>query len=302
MSAAADCESFLEMLSAERGAAANTLASYRRDLESYVAHLKRRGRGPRNAQADDVRAWLEAMSLAGMAASSSARRLSAIRQFHKFLFAEGRRSDDPTATIDGPRRGRALPKLLSEAEVAAMLARVDEQPGIAGRRMKALMELLYATGMRVSELVALPYASVAREQDFIVVSGKGGKERLVPLTGAAKRALGAYKEVRQAFLPAGASESKWLFPSAGKAGHLTRQRFGQMLKALAADAGIDPAKVSPHVLRHAFASHLLAHGADLRAVQKMLGHADISTTQIYTHVLDERLTRLVGEKHPLARK
>ncbi len=302
MSAAADCERFLEMLSAERGAAANTLASYRRDLNAYLAHLNRRGHGPRDASVDDIRSWLQAMSMAGMAASSSARRLSAIRQFHKFLFAEGRRADDPTATVDSPRRGRALPKLLSEADVAVMLAQAAAQPGIAGLRMKALMELLYATGMRVSELVALPYAAVAREQDFVIVRGKGGRERLVPLTEEAKRALAAYREVRHAFLPGGARESNWLFPSAGKAGHLTRQRFGQMLKELAAAAGIDPAKVSPHVLRHAFASHLLAHGADLRAVQKMLGHADISTTQIYTHVLEERLSRLVGEKHPLARK
>jgi integrase/recombinase XerD len=302
MSAAADCESFLEMLSAERGAAANTLASYRRDLEAYLAHLMRRGRTPRDATVEDIRTWLAVMSKAGMAASSSARRLSAIRQFHKFLFAEGRRADDPTATIDSPRRGRALPKLLSEAEVAVMLMRAGDRSGTAGLRMKALMELLYATGMRVSELVALPYSAVAREQDFVVVRGKGGKERLVPMTGKAKAALAEYKAVRSAFLPGGAKESKWLFPSHGKEGHLTRQRFGQMLKDLAMQAGIDPARVSPHVLRHAFASHLLAHGADLRAVQQMLGHSDISTTQIYTHVLDERLARLVAEKHPLARK
>ena len=302
MPAAADCESFLEMLSAERGAAANTLVSYRHDLKAYLAHLVRRGHGPRDATVEDIRTWLAAMSKAGMAASSSARRLSAIRQFHKFLFAEGRRADDPTATIDGPRRGRALPKLLSEAEVAVLLLRAGDQPGTAGLRMKALMELLYATGMRVSELVALPLSAVAREQDFVVVRGKGGKERLVPLTGKAKAALAGYKAVRPAFLPAGGKESKWLFPSQGRAGHLTRQRFGQMLKDLAVQAGIEAARVSPHVLRHAFASHLLAHGADLRAVQQMLGHSDISTTQIYTHVLDERLARLVAEKHPLARK
>ncbi len=284
MSAAADCDSFLEMLSAERGAAPNTLASYRGDLEAYLAHLMRcgRGHGPRDATVEDIRTWLEAMSKAGMAASSSARRLSAIRQFHRFLFAEGRRADDPTATIDSPRRGRALPKLLSEAEVAVMLMRAGDQPGAAGLRMTALMELLYATGMRVSELVALPLSAVARDQDFVVVRGKGGKERLVPMTGKARAALAGYKAVRSDFLPDGGKESKWLFPSRGKEGHLTRQRFGQMLKDLAAQAGIDPARVSPHVLRHAFASHLLAHGADLRAVQQMLGHSDISTTQIYT--------------------
>jgi len=302
VSAAGDCENFLEMLSAERGAAANTLVSYRHDLEAYLAHLMRRSHTPRDATVEDIRVWLAAMSKAGMAASSSARRLSAIRQFHKFLFAEGRRTDDPTATIDSPRRGRALPKLLSEAEVAVLLIRAGDQPGTAGLRMMALMELLYATGMRVSELVTLPLSAVAREQEFIVVRGKGGKERLVPLTGKANAALARYKAVRSTFLPDGGKDSKWLFPSNGKGGHLTRQRFGQMLKDLAAQAGIDPARVSPHVLRHAFASHLLAHGADLRAVQQMLGHSDISTTQIYTHVLNERLARLVAAKHPLARK
>jgi len=299
---AADRDSFLEMLSAERGAAVNTLASYRRDLDTYLAHLAARRRTPRDATVEDIRSWLAAMSEAGMAASSSARRLSAIRQFHRFLFTEGRRGDDPTATVDSPRRGRALPKVLSEADVAALLQGAGDLPGVAGVRMKALMELLYATGMRVSELVALPYAAAARDQAFILVHGKGGKERLVPLTGKARRALAEYKAVRKAFLPHGAGDSKWLFASSGREGHLTRQRFGQMLKELAVMAGLDPAKVSPHVLRHAFASHLLAHGADLRAVQQMLGHSDISTTQIYTHVLNERLARLVAEKHPLARK
>jgi len=300
--ATADCESFLEMLSAERGAAVNTLVSYRRDLDTYLAHLAARRHTPRDATVEDIRTWLAAMSEAGMAASSSARRLSAIRQFHKFLFSEGRRVDDPTATIDSPRRGRVLPKVLSEDEVGVLLQRAGDLPGTAGVRMKALMELLYATGMRVSELVALPYAAAARDQEFILVRGKGGKERLVPLTGTARRALAEYKGMRKAFGPRGGGESKWLFPSSGRDGHLTRQRFGQMLKELAVLAGLDPEKVSPHVLRHAFASHLLAHGADLRAVQQMLGHSDISTTQIYTHVLNERLARLVAEKHPLARK
>jgi integrase/recombinase XerD len=259
------------MISAERGAAANTLVSYRRDLDTYLAHLGRRRRTPRDATVEDIRAWLAAMSKAGMAASSSARSLSAIRQFHKFLYAEGRRADDPTATIDSPRRGRALPKLLSETEVAILLTRAGDQPGAAGLRMKALMELLYATGMRVSELVTLPLSAVARDQDFVVVRGKGGRERLVPLTGKAKAALAEYKAVRSEFLPAGSRDSNWLFPSRGAAGHLTRQRFGQMLKELAALSGIDPAKVSPHVLRHAFASHLLAHGADLRARKAPVG-------------------------------
>ena len=297
----ADSESFLEMLSAERGAAANTLDSYQRDLNDYLGHLAARGRTGRDAGVDDIRAWLAAMAKAGMAASTAARRLSAIRQFHKFLYTEGQRADDPTATIDSPRQGRSLPKILSEDEVSLMLevARGDESP--AGLRTTALLEMLYATGMRVSELVQLPLSAVARDQDFIVVRGKGDKERLVPLTGKARRANAAYKAVRPRFIPDGA-ESKWLFPSRGRDGHLTRQRFGQMLKELAILSGIPPGKVSPHVLRHAFASHLLAHGADLRAVQQLLGHSDISTTQIYTHVLNERLIRLVGEKHPLARK
>lgn len=301
MSAAIDSDNFLEMLTAERGAAVNTIAAYRRDLDDYVAHLARRGRTPRDATPTDVRNWIEAMSRAGMAASTGARRLSAIRQFHKFLFAETRRADDPTATLDSPRRGRPLPKILGEDEVGRLLDMAHEQTDTAGLRMAALLELLYATGMRVSELVGLPVSAVARGQDVVLVRGKGGRERLVPLTGKALAALATYKTVRPAFIP-GKSESPWLFPSGGGSGHLTRQRFGQMLKELTVLAGLDPARVSPHVLRHAFASHLLAHGADLRAVQQMLGHADITTTQIYTHVLQERLTALVTEKHPLARK
>lgn len=298
---AADHESFLEMLAAERGAAANTIAAYRRDLDGYVGYLARRGHTPRDATAAHVRGWIETMSRTGMAASTSARRLSAIRQFHKFLFAESRRDDDPTATLDSPRLGRPLPKILGEDEVGRLLEQAHAQTDPAGLRMAALLEMLYATGMRVSELVGLPAAAVARGQDVVLVRGKGGRERLVPLTGKALAALSAYKAVRPAFIRIG-DESPWLFPSGGRAGHLTRQRFGQMLKELAVLSGISPSRVSPHVLRHAFASHLLAHGADLRAVQQMLGHADIATTQIYTHVLEDRLTALVTGKHPLARK
>lgn len=296
-----DSENFLEMLSAERGVAANTLDSYRRDLNDYLGHLAQSGREARDATAADIRGWLEAMSKAGMAPATTARRLSAIRQFHRFLYSEGRRGDDPTAAIDSPRRGRTLPKVLSEDEVSRMLEAAHGDRTPAGRRMTALLEMLYASGMRVSELVQLPLSTAARNQEFIIVRGKGGKERLVPLTRKASEAIAAYRPVRRRFV-AGGGESKWLFPSRGKEGHLTRQRFGQMLKELAILSGIPPARVSPHVLRHAFASHLLANGADLRAVQMLLGHADISTTQIYTHVLNERLTRLVGEKHPLARK
>jgi integrase/recombinase XerD len=301
MSDTPDRDSFLELLVAERGAAANTVDAYRRDLDDYMACLARRGRNPRDAGPDDIRAWLEGMSLAGMAATTVARRLSALRQFHRFLFTEARRGDDPSATIDSPRRGRTLPRLLSEQEVGLLLATARERDGPGGLRLVAMLELLYATGLRVTELVGLPLSAAAREPEFMFVSGKGGKQRAVPVNRAAREALAGYLAVRPVFAgPAG--DSKWLFPSGGGTGHLTRQRFGQLLKELALLAGIEPAKVSPHVLRHAFASHLLAHGADLRSVQRMLGHADISTTQIYTHVLDERLKALVAEKHPLAVK
>ncbi len=290
---------FLEMLVAERGAAANTRAAYERDLRDYAHFLAARGQAPERAGAADISAYLSHLAAGGAASATAARRLSALRQFHRFLFAEGLRDDDPTVALDGPRRGRALPKLLSEPEVDRLLAAARERPGEEGVRLACLMELLYATGLRVSELVTMPRAALRREEPFLLVRGKGEKERLVPLSEPARDALLRYRDVRGAFLPGG-KESPFLFPSRSKEGHLTRQRFGQMLKDLAIDAGLDPKKVSPHVLRHAFASHLLAHGADLRAVQKMLGHADISTTQIYTHVLDERLKRLVAEKHPLA--
>lgn len=296
-----DRESFLEMLSAERGAAQNTISAYRRDLDRYVGHLSRRGRTPRDAEVADIRSWLEEMSRAGLAAGTSARRLSAVRQFHRFLFGDGRRSDDPTVTLDGPRLARPLPRVLDEDEVARLLEAARRETGPAGLRMTALLELLYATGMRVSELISLPISAVARDPEILLVRGKGGRERLVPLTAKAREALASWRTVRPAFIR-GDRESRWLFPSGGGSGHLTRQRFGQLLKELAVRAGISPAKVSPHVLRHAFASHLLGHGADLRAVQQMLGHADISTTQIYTHVLDDRLSRLVAENHPLSRK
>ena len=295
------------MMAAERGAAFNTLAAYRRDLNDFAAFLARYGRGVEVAETADVRAYLVHMSAAGMASRTAARRLSALRQFHRFLFAEGLRADDPTATIDSPRRGRPLPKILSEAEVERLLDAARGWPGLAGLRLVALLELLYATGLRVSELVVLPAAAVARDPRVLVVRGKGGKERMVPLSEPARRALGAYRaglaaKAKGKVGPRPDRETKWLFPSRGRAGYLTRQRVAQLLKRLAAEAAIDPAKVSPHVLRHAFASHLLDHGADLRSVQKMLGHADISTTQIYTHVLAERLKALVQDHHPLAKR
>ncbi|MDH3703506.1 MAG: site-specific tyrosine recombinase XerD [Alphaproteobacteria bacterium] len=292
-------EIFLEMLAAERGAAPNTLMAYRRDLEDFLRSMDRHGRRDEDVTQDDIRDYLGALSANGAAATTAARRLSAVRQYFRFLFSDGIRADDPAAGLDGPRRGRSLPKILSEEQVENLLAGAYGMKGPEGRRLAAMLELLYATGLRVSELVTLPLAAAQRERDVIIVRGKGGRERMVPVTQASRDALRRYLEVRSNFLKKD-QPSPWLFPSRAKEGHLTRQRFGQILKDLARNAQIDPRKVSPHVLRHAFASHLLAHGADLRSVQQMLGHADISTTQIYTHVLDERLKSLVADKHPLS--
>lgn len=296
-----EIEIFLEMMAAERGAAPNTLAAYRRDLQDYEAFLLKRGDDVLDASANDIRAYLSRLEAAGALASTAARRLSAIRQLHRFLFAETLRGDDPSSVIDSPRTRRPLPKVLNEDEVEALLAAARRVDGAEGTRLICLLELIYATGLRVSELVGLPFAAVARDQEFLVVRGKGDKERLIPLSSPAREALRDYKNVRHGFLREGQA-SPFLFPSASKEGHLTRQRFGQILKSLAVECGIEPDRVSPHVLRHAFASHLLANGADLRSVQQMLGHADISTTQIYTHVLGERLKALVADGHPLARR
>ncbi len=286
------------MLAAERGAAALTIDAYRRDLADFGAHLGARGASLGAADAALVRSYLGALA-ARVAPNTAARRLSCLRQFFRFLYAEGVRADDPTATIDSPRRSRPLPKVLSEDEVERLLAAANDRDGPEGARLVALIELLYATGLRVSELVALPLAALRGDPRLLMVRGKGGRERMVPLGEAAARAVAAYLEVRDRFVPADAA-SPWLFASRGASGHLTRHRVGQLLKELAATVGIEPKRVSPHVLRHAFASHLLAHGAGLRAVQKMLGHADIATTQIYTHVLEARLKALVHDHHPLA--
>lgn len=291
-------EAFLEMLVAERGASANTIKAYARDLNDFAGHMQ--GRPVTDATADDVRRYLGGMSDAGMAPKTAARRLSALRQFFRFLHGEGVRDDDPTTRVDMPRLGRALPKLLSEAEVDALLAAARARKGAEALRLLAMVEMLYATGLRVSELVGLPVAAVARDPRLVLVRGKGEKERLVPLSEPARVALAEYLDVRDRFVPTG--RSTFLFPSRGQNGHLTRERFAQLLKELAIEAGLDPRKVSPHVLRHAFATHLLNRGADLRSVQKMLGHADISTTQIYTHVLEARLKALVQTHHPLAKR
>ncbi len=294
------------MLIAERGAAANTVEAYRRDLADFAGFLARRGQALEAADAAALRAYFASLARAGMTSRTAARRLSTLRQFHRFLYGEAIRPDDPTTALDGPRQGRPLPKYLSEAEVEALLAAAHARPGAEGQRLAALLELLYATGLRVSELVGLPLAAITRDRRLLSVRGKGGKERLVPLSDPARAALEAYLPTRAAALARGRKQGKggvhWLFPSHGRQGHLTRHRFGQLLKQLAIAAGLAPAKVSPHVLRHAFATHLLAHGADLRSVQRLLGHADISTTQIYTHVLEDRLRALVHEHHPLAKQ
>jgi len=299
-------ELFLDMLAAERGAAANTLGAYGRDLGDLSAHLSGSGGRIATASTDDLRRYLVGLAARRLSAASVARRLSAIRQLYRFLRAEGYRDDDPAAIIEGPKRGRPLPKVLSIGDVDRLLktARVGIEDGhcplpdrLRAARLTCLLEVLYATGMRVSELVSLPASAARRDQRMLVIRGKGDRERLVPLNDTAKRSMVEYLALRAANGPA--AESSWLFPSFGESGHLTRQHFARDLKALASRAGIAPERVSPHVLRHAFASHLLQNGADLRSVQTLLGHADISTTQIYTHVLADRLRNLVRDLHPL---
>lgn len=291
---------YLDMLAAERGAGINTLAAYRRDLDDYLGFLARAGIDLAEVDAGTLRAFLVDLETRGLKASSAARRLSCVRGFHKFLYAEGAAEADPSVAVSGPRKGRSLPKVLSIAEVDRLLtvvqaaASASESPsaGRRARRMVCLLELLYATGLRVSELVALPRAAGATRERYLFIKGKGGRERLVPLTEAARTAMAAH-------LAAVPEDTAWLFPADSDSGHLTRQAFARDLKAVALQAGLRQDRVSPHVLRHAFASHLLQNGADLRIVQELLGHADISTTQIYTHVLDERLKAMVRDLHPL---
>lgn len=303
-------EGFLEMMAAERGAALNTLHAYGRDLAGFETFLKTRGENVLGADREAVRAYFDDLMAHQRAPSTAARVLSALRQFFRYLHAEGYRPDDPCIHIDAPRLGRPLPKVLSENEVERLLAAARARLEAAGtpraaamaRRLVALLEVLYATGLRVSELVGLPLAAVRPDARMLVVRGKGGRERMVPLSPPAIEAIRAYREVRDELAKDVANAHAWLFPSRSKMGHLTRHRMAQLLKGLAIEAGLAPSGVSPHVLRHAFASHLLNHGADLRAVQQMLGHADISTTQIYTHVLEARLQALVRERHPLSRR
>ncbi|MFN3573245.1 MAG: site-specific tyrosine recombinase XerD [Phenylobacterium sp.] len=295
-------EAFLEMMAVERAAARNTLTAYGKDLADAQAFLAGRGAGLADAAAEDVEAYFAALADRGLAASTAARRRASVRQFYRFVLGEGWRKDDPSRRVDAPKKGRPLPKILSREEVDRLIAAAGARDGAQGLRLGCMVELIYASGLRVSELTALPLAALARNPAYLIVKGKGGKERLVPLNAPARAAVKAYLEVRKAFLPKGDAANPWLFPSRGKGGRLTPRRFAQLLDEAAADAGIDPARVSPHVLRHAFATHLLEGGADLRVVQTLLGHADIATTQVYTHLAGERLREVVATKHPLGRK
>ena len=288
-------EAFLEMLAAERGAARNTLLAYRADLDDALAFARRAGEAPEAMAADTLRRYVAGLTDAGLSPRTAARRLSALRQFHRFLAREGVRADDPTEALDSPRRAALLPRPLREAEVEALIAAAAALPARRAPLAVAVCELLYCSGLRASELVELPATALREDSPLVVVRGKGGKERLVPISARARAAaLAARADLKEA------GTSRWLFPSRGASGHLTRQTLNNLLSEAAAGAGIDPARVSPHVLRHSFASHLLGRGADLRSLQVLLGHADIATTQIYTQVLEERLRALVEAHHPLA--
>ena len=305
---------FLDMLAAEQGAGVNTLDAYRRDLADFSEFLGHAGHTFVDAQTQTLRDYLVDLDTRGFKSTSVARRLSAMRHLYRFLLNERIRGDDPAAILSGPKRGRGLPKVLSISDVDRMLRRAKElseaEDASASKRLRALrlyclLEVLYATGLRVSELVALPRSAAKRDARMIVVRGKGNKERLVPLNEASRQAMADYlaaTEAAKADKKNGVAASKWLFPSFGESGHLTRQHFARDLKELAVASGLQARLVSPHVLRHAFASHLLHNGADLRIVQTLLGHTDISTTQIYTHVVEERLKSLVRDLHPLAEK
>jgi integrase/recombinase XerD len=295
-------EAFLEMMSAERGAATNTLTAYQRDLRDWVAALK--PRTVSNASTGHLEGVLTGWAESGLGASTAARKLSALKQYCLFLQTEGLRSDNPAHRLRAPKAAKPLPKGMSQDEVDRLLDHAASDTSVKGLRMMAMLEILYAGGLRVSELVSLRTAQTLRRDGCLMIRGKGGRERLIPLTQPALDALAAWTAVRAQTLPgnaaAAARAKAFLFPSGGTLGHLTRERFAQLLKDLARAAGLQPTRISPHVLRHAFATHLLQGGADLRAVQTLLGHADISTTQIYTHVLDARLKALVETAHPLS--
>ncbi len=294
-------EAFLEMMSAERACAPNTLVAYGRDLADAHASTLARGRPLEQAELADVEAYFAELSARGLSAATAARRRASVRQFYRFALEEGWRRDDPSRRVDAPKQPRALPKLLSRQEVERLIAAAEALGAVEGARLACMVEVLYAAGLRISELTSLPLQSVARDPAFLMVRGKGGKERLAPLNGAARAAVKAWLAHRPSVLPRRDKANPWLFPSTGRSGRMTPRRVAQLLDEAAARAGVDPARVSPHVLRHAFATHLLEGGADLRVVQTLLGHADIATTQIYTHVTGERLRRTVEAAHPLAK-
>jgi integrase/recombinase XerD len=293
-------EAFLEMMAVERSAARNTLTAYAKDLADAQSFLAAEGEDLATAPAERIEAYFAAMGAQGLAPATAARRRAAVRQFYRFVLGEGWRQDDPVRRVDAPKAGRPLPKVLSRGDVDALIAAASARDGASGLRLACMIELLYASGLRISELLALPLASLARDPAYLIVKGKGGKERLAPMNAPARAAVRAYLPVRPHFLPKGVKGSPWLFPSRGAGGRLTARRMAQLLDEAAVAAGIDPGRVSPHVLRHAFATHLLEGGADLRAVQTLLGHADIATTQIYTHVAEDRLRAVVEDNHPLA--
>ncbi len=295
-------EAFLEMMAAERAAARNTLTAYGKDLADASDFLAGLGRDFGSATAEDIEAYFAELGARGLSPATAARRRASVRQFYRFVLGEAWRSDDPSRRVEAPRKGRPLPKVLSRDEVDRLIAAAGARDGGEGIRLACMVGLIYASGLRISELTALPLAALARDPAYLIVTGKGGKDRLAPLNAQARAAVKAWLEVRKAFLPKGDKANPWLFPSRGKAGRLTPRRFAQLLDEAAADAGIDPARVSPHVLRHAFATHLLEGGADLRVMQTLLCHTDIVTTQIYTHVASDRLTEVVATKHPLGRK
>ena len=290
------------MMSVERAAARNTLLAYSKDLADAQGFLGRRGSDLAAASAEDIEAYFLDLGARGLSPATASRRRASVRQFYRFVLGETWRVDDPSRRVEAPRKGRSLPRVLSRAEMDALIAAAGARDGAQGLRLACMVELAYASGLRISELTGLTLNAMARDPAYLIVKGKGGKERLAPLNDTARTAVKAYLEVRPGFLPKGDKANPWLFPSRGKGGRLTPRRFAQLLDEAAADAGIDPARVSPHVLRHAFATHLLEGGADLRVVQTLLGHADIGTTQIYTHVASDRLSEVVATKHPLARK
>jgi len=302
MSAEGWVEAFLEMMAVERACARNTLVAYGKDLADARGFLRRDGGDLDTASTEAVEAYFESLGARGLSPATAARRRSAVRQFYRFVLGEGWRADDPSRRVVAPKAGRSLPRVLSRAGGEALIAAATARDGAPGLGLGGMLGLVSASGLRISELLALPLAGLARDPAFVMVKGKGGKERLAPLNAAARQAVTAYLEVRLQFLPRGVKDSPWLFPSRGKGGRLTGRRVSQLLEDAAITAGIDRARVSPHVLRHAFATHLLEGGADLRVIQTLLGHADIGTTQIYTHVAGDHLAQVVNTKHPLGRK